>query len=163
MKIMKSMEHYENHQDRENLKNMKTMEARDGSCQPGIQLVIPLPRILSHQSSAWHPQPKVLSQEFSVRSLQAGVFSQEFCEDSPVGILDQGSLARNPQSESTARGLQPATLSQKNPQAKVSSGEFSAGNPQSGILSQESWAKSPSHRLFVWEKNPWQQLTVTMT
>ena len=139
------------------------MEARVGSCQPGIQLVIPQPRILSRQSSAWHPQPKILSQEFSVRSLQAGVFSQEFCEDSPVGILDQGSLARSPQSESTARGLQPATLSQKNPQAKVSSDEFSAGNPQSGILSQESSAKSPSHRPFVWEKNPWQQLIVTMT
>ena len=115
--------------------------------------------ILSLASSAKNPQPGILSQEPS----GAGVFSQEFCEDSPVGILDQGSLARSPQSESTARGLQPATLSQKNPQAKVSSDEFSAGNPQSGILSQESSAKSPSHRPFVWEKNPWQQLTVTMT
>ena len=129
------------------------MEARVGSCQPGIQLVIPQPRILSHQSSAWHPQPKVLSQEFSVRSLQAGVFSQEFCEDSPVGILDQGSLARSPQSESTARNLQPATLSQKNPQAKVSSGEFSAGNPQSGILSRESSAKSPQPGFLTQESS----------
>ena len=120
------------------------MEAHVGSCQPGIQLVIPQPRILSHQSSAWHPQPKILSQEFSVRSLQAGVFSQEFCEDSPVGILDQGSLARSPQSESTSRGLQPATLSQKKFRQKSP-----AANSQLGILSQASSARRARPRVLL--------------